>query len=174
MAHAKRFIDYPLVMLSGSIFSDRITEGKKMEQNPNAVNDEDRQDAGSDAPRVLEIGSHRFTKVICTDKPGAGGACHEYDVVKADYDSEAVDRVQHSPYAVVRFQNGPIKEAGVNGCFQEDLLAIVIDRLEHFQAGDYACRENALALTKCEEALQWLNSRTAGRQKRGVEGTSVQ
>ena len=36
--------------------------------------------------------------------------------------------------------------------------------------GDFACRENALALTKVEEALHWLNHRTADRQRRGVEG----
>jgi len=44
--------------------------------------------------------------------------------------------------------------------------------LRSFQAGPYACRENALALTKIEEAMHWLNHRTAERQARGVEGTS--
>lgn len=39
---------------------------------------------------------------------------------------------------------------------QEILLAIVIDRLRSFQSGPFSSRENALALTKCEEALHWL------------------
>jgi hypothetical protein len=47
-----------------------------------------------------------------------------------------------------------------------------IDRLQSFQSGDFACRENALALTKLEEALHWLDHRTKDRQRRGVEGTS--
>jgi len=100
------------------------------------------------------------------DEPGQGGACHEY------YLSAKVGRddTPAGEYGHVKFQNGPIKEMGVNGCHQEDLLAIVIDRLESFQAGNFACRENALALTKCQEALQWLDHRTRNRQVRGVEG----
>ena len=109
---------------------------------------------------VLE---NKCTKVLSLDVPGQGGACHEYVIVNKE--NEEV-------YSRVSFQNGAIKEAvGVNGCHQEDLLAIVRDRLEHFQAGDYSCRENALALTKIEEAIHWLNHRTAARDKRGVEGT---
>jgi hypothetical protein len=73
----------------------------------------------------------------------------------------------------IRFQNGPINEHGVNGISQEALLAVVIDRLRSFQAGPYACRENATALTKCEEALMWLKLRTQRRIDRGVEGTSA-
>jgi hypothetical protein len=71
----------------------------------------------------------------------------------------------------IHFQEGPIKECGVNGVFNEDLIAMVIARLEHFQKSEYACRENALAITKLEEALMWLRKRTVGRENRGVEGT---
>ena len=115
--------------------------------------------------RSLEIGRHRFTKVVVEDEAGAGGACHKYHVVNTK---------TGEPYADVGFQNGPVGENGVNGCHQEDLLAIVIDRLESFQAGSHSCRENALAITKIEEAMHWLNHRTKERQDRGVEGTSAQ
>ena len=74
--------------------------------------------------------------------------------------------------STINFQNGPVKENGVNGCFQEDLISICIDRLQSFQAGEFACRENALALTKLEEAMHWLNHRTHDRQYRNVEGTN--
>ena len=73
----------------------------------------------------------------------------------------------------VNFQEGPIGEVGVNGCQNEDLLHIVIDRLKHFQNGFYTCRENDLALTKVQEALHWLNARTLDRVIRGVEGKNV-
>lgn len=73
----------------------------------------------------------------------------------------------------IKFQEGPIKEVGVNGVMNEDLIAMVICRLEHFQKSEYACRENAIAITKLEEALLWLRKRTMGREKRGVEGTHV-
>lgn len=115
---------------------------------------------------ILPIGQHRFTNVNVCDEPGPGGAYHYYTI--GDVDAEPLSE----PYAIVRFQNGPVKEAGKNGIFIEDLLAICQHRLECFQAGDFACRENALALTKIQEALHWLNHRTAARQSRGVEGTN--
>ena len=118
--------------------------------------------------RTVEIGEHRFTEVVCLDEAGHGGAHHQYAVNEVLQDS---DQVQGVPFAQVTFQNGPVKEAGINGCHNEDLIAIVIDRLKGFQSGDYRCRENALALTKLEEAMHWLNHRTAERKLRGVEGT---
>lgn len=98
------------------------------------------------------------------DEPGAGGACHEY-VVKVP----GGDRPAYS--MLISFQNGPIAESGVNGLTHEALLAILVDRLEHFQRGKFACRENAIALTKIQEAQHWLHHRTKARMDRGVEGT---
>ena len=114
--------------------------------------------------RELNIGTKRFTKVVVLDEPGQGNACHKYQV------ETLTEPVKVT--ANVSFQNGPIKEFGVNGCHQEDLLAIVIDRLRSFQLGPFACRENALALTKLEEAMHWLNHRTSDRINRNVEGTN--
>lgn len=74
---------------------------------------------------------------------------------------------------IVHFQEGPIKEAGVNGVSNEDLIAMVICRLEHFQQSQYSSRDNALAITHLEDALLRLRKRTIGRENRGVEGTSV-
>ena len=53
----------------------------------------------------------------------------------------------------------------------ENLIEIVINRLQGFQSDKYSCRENAIALTKLQEALLWLNKRTKDRTDRGVEGT---
>jgi len=101
------------------------------------------------------------------DEPGAGGANHHY-LIHGPLGLPTVKAVDCD----IKFQNGPIAEAGINGLTQEVLLAIVADRLRSFQAGPYACRENALALTKIEEAMLWLHSRTLKRMQRGVEGTS--
>ncbi|MCL2182078.1 MAG: hypothetical protein FWB85_01235 [Chitinispirillia bacterium] len=73
----------------------------------------------------------------------------------------------------VDFQEGPINEVGVNGVCNEDLIAMVIRRLEGFQDSSFKCRENAVAITKFEEGLMWLRKRTMGREARGVEGTHV-
>lgn len=101
------------------------------------------------------------------DEPGAGGANHQY-IVTWPKGAPSVPINQTLP---IHFQEGPIREAGVNGITQEALLAITIDRLRSFQNGPYKCRENAIALTHIEEALMWLQRRTAERIKRGVEGT---
>jgi len=119
--------------------------------------------------RKLKKGMHRFTEINVADEPGAGGACHEYYISRID----GVAVVPLGEFGHVKFQKGPVAENELNGCFMEDLLNIVVDRLESFQAGDFACRENALALTKVEEALHWLNHRTADRIDRDVEGKNV-
>ena len=71
----------------------------------------------------------------------------------------------------IHFQEGPIKECGVNGVCNEDLIGMIICRLEHFQRSEFSCRENALAITKLEESLLWLRKRTMGRENSGIEGT---
>jgi len=116
------------------------------------------------------------TKVLVLDESGNGGAHHEYIVVNDDTvngkveSDEILDVIHH---AIINFQSGPIKENGINGCQNEDLLKIVIDRLQCFQAGQFSCRENAISLTHLQEALMWLERRTLERQVRGVEGLSI-
>ncbi len=79
----------------------------------------------------------------------------------------------------INWQDGPRREALAgdlaepNGAFVEDVIIAAKQRLEFFQeAGNkkFACRENALAITKLDEALHWLNHRTEDRRERGVEG----
>lgn len=102
--------------------------------------------------------------IAALDEPGQGGANHEYHISGGS--SGLLDLCE------ISFQNGPIAEHGVNGVTQEALLAIVIDRLRGFQNGPFRCRENAIALTHCEDALMWLQKRTRDRMARGVEGTN--
>jgi len=116
---------------------------------------------------MRSINSHKVNsandmiEITVTDDPGPGGANHHYQI---------------SPFGIpttqIHFQKGPINETGINGLTQEVLIAICIDRLQSFQAGPFACRENALALTKLEEAQHWLHHRTRERMARGVEGTN--
>lgn len=117
--------------------------------------------------KVNECNEALDIKVL--DEPGAGGASHRY-VIYRPHDAFN-DELNASLVFELSFQNGPIPEAGVNGITQEALLAIVEDRLKSFQAGPYACRENALALTHIQEAMHWLHHRTRERLARGVEGT---
>ena len=109
-------------------------------------------------------GLNEALDIFVLDEPGPGGANHKYGINLMEKES--------CSGPMIIFQNGPISEAGVNGISNEALLAIVADRLEGFQKGQYACRENALALTKLQEAIHWLHHRTRERLARGVEGTS--
>ncbi len=78
----------------------------------------------------------------------------------------------------IEWQNGPLAVNGErrepSGAFVENVLRAVIQRVQYYQVasdGKFACRENALAITHMEEALHWMNHRTAAREARGVEGT---
>ena len=53
----------------------------------------------------------------------------------------------------------------------EDVIDVCIERLEGFQQGPFACRENNVAITKFRGAKIALLERTAQRQAQGVEGT---
>ena len=126
---------------------------------------------------MREITSHRINpandrlKVEVTDEAGSGGANHRYVVSGFATASNPSANATTAERAEFLFQNGPIAEAGVNGITHEVLIAILIDRLQSFQRGPFSSRENALALTKLEEAAHWLHHRTAQRIARGVEGT---
>lgn len=75
----------------------------------------------------------------------------------------------------ISWQNGPLAVDGVrrepNGAFVEDVIAAALGRIQHYQETRFKCRENALAITKLEEAMHWLDHRTRDRERRGVEGT---
>lgn len=106
-------------------------------------------------------GVNEMLRIEVLDEPGPGGANHAYSITPVAGNAKGVR---------LDFQNGPLGEYP-NGLTQEALLAVVEDRLKSFQAGPYACRENALALTHLQEALHWLHHRTRDRMARGVEGT---
>jgi hypothetical protein len=75
----------------------------------------------------------------------------------------------------IDWQNGPLGRGEdripPNGAFVEAVIYAALQRIEHYQAGQFKCRENALAVTKLEEALHWLNARTNRRETQKVEGT---
>lgn len=108
----------------------------------------------------------KLNKVYAVDEKGNGGANHLYTIQPATIISEypAVWNIQ--------FQNGARKdENATHGILDTDLLEIVRDRLKGFQSGEFACRENAIALTHIEEALLWMNKRVEERIERNVLGT---
>lgn len=79
----------------------------------------------------------------------------------------------HGEKSSVEFtiQSGPIKEFGVNGCQIDDVIAWAKGKIEGFNRA-FPCRENAVIITKLDEALLWSLKRKMDREKRNVEGTN--
>lgn len=81
----------------------------------------------------------------------------------------------------INWQDGPLgrglDKREFNGAFVETVISAALQRIEFYQEasdGKFKCRENAIAITKLQEALFWLEYRTKQREDRGVEGTHNQ
>ena len=74
----------------------------------------------------------------------------------------------------IRWQDGPRgtspKNKAANGAFVEGVIQAAIQRLQFFQETKFECVENSNAIQGLTIALKALNSRTALRQERMVEG----
>ena len=114
-------------------------------------------------------GLNELLGITCDERdPNGGGASHQYTV---HYNHGPEDRQE---VAFIQFQHGPRNVEGSKpGCTEAVLLAILIDRLRGFQAGPFASRQNALMLTKLEEALHWTRDRADERAQRGVLGQNL-
>lgn len=114
-------------------------------------------------PSASLLGIQKLNRTFAADIEGPGGACHEYVIVSDSDLEQPLEQVD-------KFQKGPENDSA-HGVIDSDLLEIVRDRLKTFQAGPYASRENACALTHIEEALMWMNRRVEDRIERDVLGT---
>jgi hypothetical protein len=75
----------------------------------------------------------------------------------------------------ITWQNGPLgrdaERSEPNGAFVETVIRAAQQRIEHYNEGQFRCRENSLAIDGLEEALHWLGHRTARREAEATEGT---
>ncbi len=110
---------------------------------------------------VMIDDTHKYTNVRSDAYVGPGNAHHHY----------LIENKEGTPFLGVRFQDGPILEAGVNGVMDENLISIVIDRLKGFQSGPYHSEDNQIAMDHFQAGLDALRARTKKREDRGVEGT---
>lgn len=92
------------------------------------------------------------------------------------YVAENFENPQHGQ-TIQFIEKRPVKEGSTelvtvnDGTTNEALIEVLLNRLNYLQS-KFPCRENAIAITKLDEALLWLNKRTSDRLKRGVEGTN--
>jgi hypothetical protein len=75
----------------------------------------------------------------------------------------------------ISWQAGPLgrgEERRVpNGAFVEKIIFAAIDRLQFYQRTKFRCDENEAAISHLQDALMSMETRTAGREAREVEGT---
>ena len=95
--------------------------------------------------------------------PKAGNASHVYGVQWGGPKDVTKIQFQHGARGV---------EGSVPGIFDDDLLAVVQDRLEGFQSGPFACDENRTALDAVKAARAALGERVARRISKGVLGAN--
>ncbi len=86
-----------------------------------------------------------------------------------DYNSKYLNFDSNNFELNVKIQQGPIQEEGVNGCQIDDVIVFARGFINLLNK-EFPCRENALVITKLEEAEMWLKRRKEDREKRGVEG----
>lgn len=109
----------------------------------------------------------KLNTVVALDEKGNGGANHKYAIHANPQETDA--RLMGE----IQFQNGARHLSdSIPGVLDTDLLEIVRHRLQGFQTGPFATRENAIALTHIEEALMWMNRRVEDRIERNVLGTN--
>ena len=110
------------------------------------------------------------TKIYTTDEQEFG-ANHAY-VIQPNAPEGQGQVSDVPPLTSIFFQKGPVKENGVNGIQHEDLLHILIHRVEALNQGEGKCFENTEMLRSLKQARNWDHARTANRKERKVEGTS--
>jgi hypothetical protein len=71
----------------------------------------------------------------------------------------------------IRFQNGLPPEVGINGVRAEDVIDVLIAKLNLYQNGELACKENDQALESLTIARDALVRRRQRRQTQGVYHT---
>jgi len=94
--------------------------------------------------------------------------CHTYDL-------DMFLGINPRGHYQLHFYEMQLDGTKIDGVTNEEVLYVLIHRLkflnDEWQGGKFKCRENSLAITKLEEALMWLDHRTADRKKRKIEGT---
>lgn len=112
-------------------------------------------------------------EITCDERDAeiGGNASHEYVIRRTDASGRVGD-IKGGIVGELHFQHGPRDlPTAIQGLTDAALIAVLLDRFRGFQSGPFSCRENAIVITKLEEALMWAQKRTRDRAARGVLGT---
>ncbi len=99
-------------------------------------------------------------------------AGHKYELRNFEQDLAELNQQLQFIHKEKQYADAPNMVTISDGTTNEEVLAVLIDRMNYLQA-KAPCRENAIVITKLEECLMWLNKRTEDRKARNVEGTAA-
>lgn len=114
--------------------------------------------------------------VLATDEPATeppgNSSHHRYEFFYRPAAGEGGTQEPDQPICFLQFQRGPFDAPGsTRGVLSAAVIGALIDHHLGFQSGALATRENALVITKLEEALALIRERADDRARRGVLGT---
>ena len=121
--------------------------------------------AGVAAAVGRSLPNHAPTSVAALDErdPAAGNASHVYGIQYGGPSDMVKLQFQHGPRGIA---------TSTAGVFEDDLLAILEDRIAGFQSGPFACAEHADAMAHIQGARDALARRVAARIAKGVLGVN--
>ena len=93
----------------------------------------------------------KYTYVMGESSLGNDNPTNHTFEIRRTYDDALLSKI--------KFHSGSFSPTELNGILNEDLLNILINRVESFQKSKLKCRENENALQHLYEALFWLNQR---------------
>lgn len=96
---------------------------------------------------------------------------HSYELYNFEQNIPELNQVIHF-INKVQVGSGPELKTIRDGTTNEEVLLMLIDRLQYLY-DKFPSRETAIAKTKIEESLMWLEKRTRDRKSRGVEGKAL-
>lgn len=91
--------------------------------------------------------------------------------VSLDNVTEFVNNVNLSRIEI-QLQSAPVSEVGIDGLQIDDVIEVIKNIIQSFNA-TFPCKENAMVITKLDEAQSWLHKRKLDREKRNVEGINA-
>ena len=97
------------------------------------------------------------------------GARLEYDGERIYTCTDTID----GAFGCITMHRGsdPRNGRGRGTWLAHELLSVVANELRAWQKTQFSCKENAVALTHCEEALLWMAARAERREREGKLGT---
>lgn len=107
-------------------------------------------------------------KLLCESNPNRVKMLDEFINIDNIEDVKGI-----APVVKFTIQSDPISEVGINGVQAQDMLEYVKCLFQSLN-DVFPCRENALTITKIEEAIHWQEARTKDRLNRLVEGYNKQ